>query len=168
VLFGEPLAVSADVRSEREGAAADDAFDIVLYYPVMRALLRSTMLACEVGPRFRLNGANGSFVKHSLDPQEMALARGETPRDSSWGLEPEENWGAATLTRDGTVTREKIPTEAGDYRRYYQNVRDAILSGAPLDVTPRQALTVMRLLELARESSRDRKTLEFKAVAEDY
>lgn len=167
VLFGEPLAVSADVRNERGGAAADDAFDIVLYYPAMRALLRSTMLACEAGPRFILNGTKGSFVKYGLDPQEEALARGETPRNSSWGLEPEQNWGTATLAQDGTVTREKIPTEAGDYRRYYQNVRDAILSGAPLDVTPRQALTVMRLLELARESGRDRKTLEFKAVAED-
>src|SRR5690349_15527506 len=40
LLFGAPLAVSADVRSEREGAAADDAFDIMLYYPAMRALLR--------------------------------------------------------------------------------------------------------------------------------
>ena len=167
MLFGPPVALSADVRSEREGAVTDDAFDIMLYYPAMRALLRSTMLACEAGPRFCVNGTNGSFVKYGLDPQEEALARGETPRDSSWGLEPEENWGTVTLAREGTVTRNKIPTEAGDYRRYYENVRDAILSGAPPDVTTRQALTVMRLLELARESSRQRRTLEFKAVAED-
>jgi len=167
VLFGAPLAVSADVRSEREGAAADDAFDIVLHYPAMRALLRSTMLACEPGPRFCVNGTNGSFVKYGLDPQEKALARGETPRDGSWGLEPEESWGTVTLAQDGTVTRKRVATEAGDYRRYYENVRDAILSGAPPDVTPRQALTVIRLLELARESSRQRRTLEFKPVAED-
>ena len=167
VLFGAPLALSADVRSEREGAAADDAFDIMLHYPIMRALLRSTMLACEAGPRFVLHGTKGSYVKHGLDPQEEALARGETPRDSSWGSEPEESWGTLTLAQDGTVTGKKVATEAGDYRRYYENVRDAILSGAPPDVTPRQALTVMRLLELARESSRQRRTLEFNAVSED-
>ncbi|HEX7962509.1 MAG TPA: Gfo/Idh/MocA family oxidoreductase, partial [Terriglobales bacterium] len=92
VLFGPPLAVTADVRSEREGAAADDAFDITLHYPNMRALLRSTMLACEPGARFVLHGTKGSFVKHGLDPQEEALARGETPHDSSWGLEREESW----------------------------------------------------------------------------
>lgn len=164
VLFGAPLAVSADVRSEREGAAADDAFDITLHYPNMRALLRSTMLACEPGPRFVLNGTKGSFVKHGLDPQEEALARGETPHDSSWGLEPEESWGTMTVVQDGTVVRNKVATEAGDYRRYYENIRGAILSGAVLEVTPHQALTVMRLLELARESSRQRRTLEFNVV----
>ncbi|HEX7959237.1 MAG TPA: Gfo/Idh/MocA family oxidoreductase, partial [Terriglobales bacterium] len=106
----------------------------------------------------------GSFVKHGLDPQEEALAAGETPRDSSWGLEPEESWGTLTVAQDGTVVRKKVATEAGDYRRYYENIRDAILSGAALEVTPQQALTVMRLLELARESSRQRRTLEFNVV----
>ena len=129
--------------------------------------LRSTMLACEAGPRFVLHGTKGSYVKHGIDPQEEALARGETPRDSSWGSEPEESWGTLTLVQDGAVTCKKVATEAGDYRRYYENVRDAILSGVPPDVTPRQALTVMRLLELARESSRQRRTLEFNAVSED-
>jgi scyllo-inositol 2-dehydrogenase (NADP+) len=161
VLFGPPLAISADVRTERDGAVADDAFDIVLHYSHMRAVLRSTMLACEPGPRFIVHGTEGSYMKHGLDPQEDALVRGETPRDNGWGLEPEESWGRLTLSQDGAITRMRIATEAGDYRRYYENVRDAIVSGVPLDVTPEQALTVMRLLELAHESSRERRALEF-------
>src|SRR5450755_2299205 len=32
VLFGTPEAISADVRTERDGAAVDDAFDVALYY----------------------------------------------------------------------------------------------------------------------------------------
>ena len=169
VLFGAPLAVSADVRIEREGAAADDAFDVVLYYSTLRAVLRSTMLACDPGPRFIVHGTEGSYVKHGLDPQEDALVRGETPRNSGWGLEPKERWGTLALSQDGAITRAQIATEAGDYRRYYENVRDAIVSGAPLDVTPEQALTVMRLLELARQSSRERRTLDFTAaVANSY
>ena len=41
VLFGIPQAISADIRCEREGAVADDAFDVTLHYPHMRALLRA-------------------------------------------------------------------------------------------------------------------------------
>lgn len=50
VLFGAPLAISADVRTEREGAVVEDAFDVTLHYPGMRALLRSSMLACPTAP----------------------------------------------------------------------------------------------------------------------
>src|SRR5207302_8549925 len=32
VLFGTPRAVAADVRTERDGAAVDDAFDVTLHY----------------------------------------------------------------------------------------------------------------------------------------
>src|SRR6266550_3396137 len=44
VLFGRPEAMTADLRAEREGAAVDDAFDVVLHYPGMRALIRSNLL----------------------------------------------------------------------------------------------------------------------------
>ena len=55
VLFGLPEAVTADVRIEREGALADDAFDITLHYPKgMRAVLRSSILAAAPRPRFVL------------------------------------------------------------------------------------------------------------------
>ncbi len=37
VLFGEPKAIGADLRIEREGAFVDDAFDVVLHYPNSRA-----------------------------------------------------------------------------------------------------------------------------------
>jgi len=161
VLFGPPEAVTADVRLERDGAAVDDAFDVVFHYQGRHALLRSTMYACEPGPRFVLRGTEGTYVKHGLDPQEERLARGDTPDGPDWGVEPPERWGALTRPDgDGTV-REKVATEAGDYRRYYANIRDAILARAPLAVTPRQALDVIRLLELARESSRQNRTMSF-------
>jgi scyllo-inositol 2-dehydrogenase (NADP+) len=165
VLLGPPLAITADVRSEREGAAADDAFDIVLHYPESRAVLRSTMLACEPGPRFIVHGTHGSYLKHGLDPQEEALARGETPNGNTWGLDPEERWGTLTIAENGSAKRALLATEAGDYRLFYINVRDAIVSGAPLEVTPEQALTVMQLLELARRSSAERRTIDFKPIA---
>ncbi len=98
VLFGLPEAVTADVRIERENAAADDAFDITLHYVnSMRAILRSSILAAAPRPRFVLLGTQGSFVKQSFDPQEMNLRRGYIPSDSAWGAEPEENWGVLTV-----------------------------------------------------------------------
>jgi predicted dehydrogenase len=72
----------------------------------------------------------------------------------NWGREPAENAGTLSVANGDTITATRIPTDAGDYRRYYQNIRDAVLSGTPLDVTPQHALNIMRALELGIESSR--------------
>jgi scyllo-inositol 2-dehydrogenase (NADP+) len=160
VLFGLPEAVTADVRIERENAAADDAFDITLHYPnSMRAILRSSILAAAPRPRFVLLGTQGSLVKQTFDPQEMNLRRGYIPVDKPWGYEPEENWGVLTIPKGDTLEQRRIPSANCDYRDYYANVRDAILGRADLAVTPEYALEVMRMLELARESSAKRRTI---------
>jgi len=160
VLFGLPEAVTADVRIEREKAVADDAFDIMLHYSRgMRAVLRSSILAAAARPRFVLLGTQGSFVKQVFDPQEMNLRRGYIPNDRPWGFEPEENWGVLTVPSGDSFEQRRIPSAICDYRDYYSNVRDAILGSSALAVTPEYALDVMRMLELASESSRTRRTI---------
>ena len=160
LLFGLPVAITADIHIERDAAIADDAFDIVLHYPAgMRAVLRCSMLAAAARPRFVLHGTQGAYVKQTVDPQEINLRRGYIPSDTAWGAEPEEDWGLLTLSENGTLTQRRVPSAACDYRDYYVNVRDAILGNAPLAVTPEWALDVMRLLELARESSNARRTI---------
>jgi predicted dehydrogenase len=154
LLFGTPQQLGADVRREREGAMADDAFDVVLHYGEFRAALGATMLAAAPGPRFLLYGTRGSFVKYGVDPQAEALKLGEIPGGDRWGEESEEMWGRLSLAKEENIVIELVPTEPGDYRSYYANVRDAILGQAPLDVTSQQALDVMRALELALESNR--------------
>jgi predicted dehydrogenase len=68
--------------------------------------------------------------------------------------EQEENSGVLTLVNaDGTTTQQLVPPTPSDYRSYYANIRDALLGTAALAVTPQHALNVMRILELARESS---------------
>jgi len=94
----------------------------------------------------------GSYVKYGLDPQENALKRGELPEGPDWGKEPEEAWGTLSLAEGDKVNRARLPTEPGDYREYYANVRDAIMGKAALAVTPQGALSVMRVLELARQA----------------
>jgi len=152
VLFGTPAAIAADIRVEREGAATDDAFDVTLHYPRMRALLRASMLAASPGPTFAVHGTQGSFIKYGLDPQEAALKSGRTPDEANWDAEPPDLHGKLT-TPEGTRT---IPTVPSSFTHYYENVRDAIQGTAQLAVTPEQVLNVMRGLELALVSSQKR------------
>lgn len=157
-LFGLPEAVAGDVRVERDNAVVDDAFDVTLHYPGHRVLLRATMLTTAPGPRFVVQGTAGAYVKFHLDPQEARLAAGDAA-GRFWDQEPRERWGTLSRAAGDGIESESLPTEAGDYRLYYANVRDAIWGTAALAVTPEQALDVIRILELARRSSDERRTL---------
>jgi predicted dehydrogenase len=64
-----------------------------------------------------------------------------------------------TLSENGVLTQRRVPSANCDYRDFYANLRDAILGKATLAVTPEWALDVMRLLELARQSSNERRTI---------
>jgi scyllo-inositol 2-dehydrogenase (NADP+) len=165
VLFGLPAAVTADIRTEREGGKADDAFDVMFHYPnSMRAVLSSNILAATQRARFLLFGTKGAFLKQTFDPQEMNLRRGEIPKDGPWGSEPEENWGLLTLSDGTNTTQRRIPSGTGDYRDYYANVRDVLFGKAEPFVTLPHALHVMRALELARESSAKGRTIPWPAT----
>jgi len=152
LVFGIPEAIGADIRIERDGAVVDDAFDVTLHYPRMRAVLRGSMLASGSAPTFVVHGTKGSFIKYGQDPQEGALKAGRTPDEQDWDREPPELHGKLT-TPEGTRV---VPTVPANFTRYYENVRDAILGTAPLAVTPAQALAVMRGLLLAVASNQQR------------
>jgi scyllo-inositol 2-dehydrogenase (NADP+) len=165
-LFGTPTGITASVRKDRDTTDIEDAFDITLDYPKLRVHCRSSMLACDAAPRFLLHGTRGSYKKHGLDPQEPALAGGaKVPRlgEGEWLAEAEENWGTLTVAPvpadPATLTRTAVKTEIGDYRLYYANVRDAINGTAELAVKPEDGYRVIKLLELARESSKEQRTL---------
>jgi scyllo-inositol 2-dehydrogenase (NADP+) len=165
-LFGAPEGITASVRRDRDATDIEDAFDITLEYPRMRAHCRSSMLAADAAPRFLLHGVKGSYKKWGLDPQEPTLVGGgRVPRmgEGEWLAEPESEWGTLTvapvLADPGNLIRTKVKTELGDYRLYYANVRDAINGAARLEVTPEAGWRTVRLLEMARESWEKKKTL---------
>ena len=158
VLFGNPESIWADVRIDRDGGTVDDAFDVLLKFDGVTALLRSTLTAAAKGPRFVAHGTKGSFVKWGLDPQEDTLKAGAKFSDPEFGQEPESQWGELYIP--GQPVR-KIKTAAGNYRGIYANVRDAILGKAKLEVTPEQAWRTTRLIELARHSSAEGRRLDF-------
>jgi scyllo-inositol 2-dehydrogenase (NADP+) len=160
VLFGLPEAINADVRIERQGGLADDAFDIMFHYPEsMRAVLSSNILAASLRPRFLLFGTKGAFVKQSVDPQENNLRFGKIPAKGAWGAEPVENWGVLTLSDGTNTTQRSVPSGTGDYRDFYANVRDVLEGKAQPFVSLPHALNVMRSLELCRASSDQQRTL---------
>lgn len=165
-LFGLPEAVWADIRTERTSSNVDDAFDLRLFYPKRTVWLRSGCMTCMPGPRFLVHGTRGSYIKWGLDPQEDALKAGGKFSDAHWGEEPKDAWGTLTSDKQGNIVKETVPTEAGDYRGYYANVRDAILGKTSLAVPGEHGWNSMRVLELARLSSQRRTVLSFPANEE--
>lgn len=156
-LFGLPQAITADIARLRDGAQAADYFDTTLRYPRHRVVLHASTLVAGNGLRFAVHGTRGSYLKHGLDAQEDQLRAGLAPGASGWGVDPRA--GELVLERDGRLVTEVAHAEHGDYRAYYAGMRDAILHGAPVPVTPQQALDVMRLIELGESSSAERREI---------
>lgn len=163
MFLGTPEMVLADIRLERDGAQNDDAFDVTFYYPrETRAYLSSTTLGPIPRAHFRVLGTKGSYVKQGLDPQEALLRSGKPVGGDDWGIEKEEEWGTVVEFDAANSTQRKVPTLRGDYRKFYENVRDVILGKAKPLVTLEQALNVMYALELSVESSARKKALPWK------
>jgi scyllo-inositol 2-dehydrogenase (NADP+) len=163
VLFGMPTALRADIRVERDNAATDDRFEVALQYERLTARLGAGMLAREPAPRFALRGTQGTFVKYGLDPQEDALRRGGTPRDKGWGVEEPARWGTIETRNGSEGLPEKVETLPGRYQAFYEGLYEAIVNETEPVVKPEQARDVIRIIELAIESSREGKTVEVSA-----
>jgi scyllo-inositol 2-dehydrogenase (NADP+) len=168
VLFGEPQSITASAFCQREtpsvqACPVDDAFDVCLEYPGLRATVRARMIAYAPGPHFLIHGTKGSFVKYGMDPQEPRLRAGDIPPGidwgKDWGEDSEAQWGTLSVVGEPAV---RVKTERGDYRAFYANIRDAIEKKTPLEITPEQALRTMRALLLARKSSKERRTVSWR------
>jgi scyllo-inositol 2-dehydrogenase (NADP+) len=153
LLFGMPDALSADMVAQREAAAVDDYFALTLDHGRMRVVLGASTLVMDPRPRFAIHGTGGSFVKHGLDPQEAALKEGGDPRSA--GQDVPANYGTLT-TQAGA---ERVPTEKGRYLGFYEGVLTAIREGAPPPVDPLDAREGLRIIELARRSSEEGRSL---------
>lgn len=154
-LFGPPRTVTADIMAQREGAEVDDYFDLTLAYDRLRVRLTASTLVADPRPRFAVHGTAGSFVKYGLDPQEEILKNGGEPNTPGFGRDPRDG----TLTIDGAPRA--MPTELGGYIEFYRRVADAIRDGAPPPVDPGDAREGLRLIELARQSALEGRTLPF-------
>ena len=161
VLFGAPQMITSDLRAQRDFAKTDDSFELILHYDDLKVTLKAGMLVRERSPRFILHGTEGSFVKHGFDPQEEALKRGHMPSEADWGNEPREQWGTLSTQVGGLELEGRVKTMAGCYQSFYQNIVDVISGRAELAVRPEEARSTIRIIELAIESSAQKRTIHF-------
>jgi predicted dehydrogenase len=155
-LFGPVTRVFAEVASRRGAPADDDAFLALWHASGTISHLHASLVTPAPGPRLRVQGASAGFVVPALDPQEAALRAGDRPDTvPSWGRPPD--WERGRLVAgDQSVP---VPAEPGDWRRFYELVRDALRSGGPPPVDPLDAVQALRVLEAARRASDDRSVI---------
>jgi predicted dehydrogenase len=96
-----------------------------------------------------------------MDVQENALKAGQVPKGSAdWGKEPEEMWGKIKTEHKGLQFSGIVESEAGNYTDYFINVRDAIWGTAELIVKAEQARDTIQIIELAMQSSREKRAVQ--------
>lgn len=144
LLFGIPDRVLASMAVQREGGEVTDWAHVVLAYGARRVMLHAGMLVAGGSARFALHGTRGSLVKLRADPQEAQLLAGVQPGAAGWGEDRDE-----MQLFDGSGQASLHATPAGDQRKYYVQLRDALSGRGDNPVSPWQAVSVMAVLEAA-------------------
>jgi predicted dehydrogenase len=153
VLFGMPNTLYAKLSIQRTGGKAPDAYHLILGYETMQVVLKSSYLVRDPGPRYKVLGSQGTFTKYGLDPQEDLLKMGVSPNNSRIGQEPEADWGTLDTEFKGLAFRGTVASEVGDYTLFYDNLYQTLQQKEDLAVPAEEALNVIRLIELAYQSS---------------
>ncbi|MEZ5084436.1 MAG: oxidoreductase [Bacteroidales bacterium] len=159
-LFGIPHSIKADIQSQRENSPVDDYFKISFSYPTKEVILTAGMLVEEHDLRYIIHGANGSFIKYGIDPQEDALRKGELPGGENWGKENPVKYGLITLDGESEDFDGVIETVPGNYMEFYNNVYKVFSGEEEQEVKPVEARNVIRLIELAFKSAKQQKAIK--------
>jgi predicted dehydrogenase len=164
-LFGMPKRITGFVGTQRENNTTgfEDSCTILLHYDGMLATVKAGVVSPEVNQlRYWVRGDKGSFRKFHLDCQEDQLRAGMRPGDQGYGVEPEDRHGVLSISHDGKITSEVVPTLGpATYVEYYRSFAAALKGDKDqIPVDPAVAAGVIRLVELARESSKVGRTLD--------
>lgn len=138
-LLGEVEDAYAEIRTMRDGSGADDDTFVALRHKTDAiSHLWMSAIAPQPGPRFRVLGSRAGFT--------------------SWGLDPVGQLGGPTedaVAQVGVADEQRnVPLDRAHYGAFYRGVAQAISTGAPTPVDPRDSLAVIELIErLHREFS---------------
>jgi len=158
-LFGPVARVDAHLDwVERDGHTVDAGFTIGMHH---RSGVHSTVSSSKLNRlqehELIIYGSGGSYTSHMSDVQTIAtLAGGHPLTDPEWGIEAEERWGTLH-TASGA---EPVPSERGDYSDYYRALHASIADAAPLLVTPKEAVHTVEILDAARTSALEGRSVE--------
>lgn len=150
--FGPAHVTYAEIMARRPQEKADDDVFIALQHQSGVVSHVTLNLNSHLhGPRFRVLGTKGGFVKFGTDPQEPFILGGGLPTAAEYGVEPAENYG--TLELDGQ--RRTVATERGAYQEFYRLLAEKIdddgaASALPSPVDPADSVAVLKLIEQAR------------------
>jgi len=173
VLFGRPKTITAFLQNVAGLGDVEDNFIILLHYPPdsqkshpLTVILRANYLSARNPQlRYSIKGTNGAFTKEGIDIQEDQLKANTVPvLDSSFGIEPYSIHGLLEILQpDFTTVKTRLHSEKGTYVSLYRNLAAAIRDGEPPDVKWEEASMVIQLIELAKQSSMEGRTLEVPA-----
>lgn len=148
-LFGPPTHVYAEIMARRGTAGDDDAFVALHHADDVISHLRASAVTAAPGPRLRVLGTTAAFTVADVDSQEDELRAGLRADSPGWGTEPESRWGR--LVRGDEA--ESVPSEPGDWPRFYALLVAALRRNGKPPVDPRDALLTLRVLACARDSA---------------
>jgi predicted dehydrogenase len=156
-LFGPVEDVYAETDKRRAGVQVEDeAFVALTHVSGVRSHLKATIVAADIGPRYRVYGDGGAYVKFGVDCQEEMLKAGRRPGLAGFGEEPEAQWGSLS---DG-VSSVKVPTLPGQYTSFYTGVAEALRGGAaPVDAA--DAVAGLAIVDAAYRSAVERRVVLF-------
>lgn len=161
---------------ERENHCNSGVLDYV-HQGGFRAILKGSLLCPDHALRYLIHGKKGSWIKSGVDSQEDDLRNGQFPdyqatfvsnqiqldryleSGNHFGCERIENWGV--LTRANGLESEKTRSLPGSYHHLYDELSECILFERPQRIDPSIAITVLKIIELARESSKHRRVMEW-------
>ncbi|GAB3591684.1 Gfo/Idh/MocA family oxidoreductase [Angustibacter peucedani] len=145
-LFGPVREVYAELAAHTT-AAEDDAFLALGHENGVRSHLGALSVAGAPGPRTRVLGRAGAYVVTSFEDEDSAFP-------DLFDLDLEHCGWLVT----GEV-REPVLRAPGGPADFYRGVADAVTTGAPMPVDPRDAVHVMEVLDAARVSAAERRVV---------
>jgi predicted dehydrogenase len=161
-LFGPVQQVYAETHEL--APELEDDFQLVLVHSGgMRSRLSGAWRQGAPAPRIRVTGSEGSFVTSAaMDGQEAALIAGRTPGGDGvdWGWEPETAWGSLGRGEE----RRAIPSERGRWDLFYEEFARAVRGDGPVPVDPWDAVTTATVLDAARRSAAEGRSVDVPAV----
>jgi scyllo-inositol 2-dehydrogenase (NADP+) len=156
--FGPVGEVYAEIAHRRGQPGDDDVFLALTHAGGVISHLYASGVAAAPGPRLRVLGSEAALVVSAADTQEQRLRDGSRPDTTAdWGLTPD-------YARPRLVAGERsvpLTGPAGDWPAFYRELGEALSQTppAPPPVDPGDAVAGLRVLDAARVSAAERRSV---------
>ena len=87
------------------------------------------------------------------------MQAGKIPGGSDWGTEPENERGLLHAEIEGAVRKEYMAYARGNYMEYFDGIYQSIRNNKDLPVTAMEGLHVIKIIEAAFGSSKEKRVV---------